>query len=392
MDNKIAVDRRSLSLEGFLLADAILATPGPLPYLKEELNLPGNPEEIFYLNKTTSVLKDALHSFMGAPITKEHPDAMLDSDNARFYAIGSVVTEPRIDAKGNVRATVRIYDRDTVNKIRSGEDELSPGFTYELGNTSEKGGDISKMHVNHVAVVQKGRAGPPVKVLDHLPTKIEVLQMEDATDNSQSKPVDMSAFADAMKQAFDSALEQKATPGADLEKVKNEIFDHFSEKMKPVMDTMIGFNQAQEKAAAEAQAAADAQAQKTAIDSAVNDAVMQERKKYALALEAATVNSELAVNELIEMAPRDILTRAIGDSFPVNDSMSDDMLHGLLKGIVATKASAPAQATDAGGSVMPPPPAFPSLAAQEAFFSTNKNTVNVEKYQKRFAASMPGGK
>lgn len=146
---------------GYLRADAFIARVGIQEYsdgaggVRRELRL---PDEVFD--------GEALESFVGVPVTDDHPGAMLDTQNARAHARGNVST-PRAD--GNfVRADVLVTDADLIAKMKSGKTQLSCGYSCDLDETPGvwrgQQYDATQRNIrgNHVAVVDRGRAGPDV--------------------------------------------------------------------------------------------------------------------------------------------------------------------------------------------------------------------------------------
>ena len=101
---------------------------------------------------------DSLNTLAGVPITDGH-NGIITSNNAKGI-IGTVLS-PGIKAEGNVVADVIIHDVNKLGKKR----ELSLGYTCDINNTpGEYNGqryDCMQLSIryNHLAVVNKGRAG-----------------------------------------------------------------------------------------------------------------------------------------------------------------------------------------------------------------------------------------
>lgn len=150
---------------GFLRCPGRITRTGVFAYrdaagkVRNELRL---PVEVFDA--------ESLRSFGLAPLTNNHPPENLDVTNTRKYQVGTVA-EPKADG-GFVAATVQITDADAIAAVESGKQELSCGYVCDLdfspGVTAGIEGipdglrfDAIQRQIrgNHVAIVEKGRAG-----------------------------------------------------------------------------------------------------------------------------------------------------------------------------------------------------------------------------------------
>lgn len=118
---------------------------------------------------------NALDSFSMAPVTDDHPPAMLTVENAREYSRGHLSETVKRD--GNfVRASMLITDAALIAKMENGKKQISCGYVCDLemksGEYRGQKFDAIQRNIrgNHVAVVDTGRAGPDVCVrMDALP-------------------------------------------------------------------------------------------------------------------------------------------------------------------------------------------------------------------------------
>ncbi len=121
------------------------------------------PDEVFKA--------DSLDSLGGAVVTQDHPPAMINPENAREFAVGSVGTDVRKDGT-HVVATVTLFDRAAIDAAESGDQrEVSCGYHCALevkSGTHPKFGryDVIQRNIryNHVAILGKGRAGSDVRL------------------------------------------------------------------------------------------------------------------------------------------------------------------------------------------------------------------------------------
>lgn len=112
---------------------------------------------------------DALASFGLVPLTNDHPPSGLDAKNTTKYAVGVVAADVRRDAD-KVRASLSVWDAETIDAMKRGKVELSCGYNCDLEMTAgEHNGehyDAIQRNIrgNHVALVDRGRAGPEVRI------------------------------------------------------------------------------------------------------------------------------------------------------------------------------------------------------------------------------------
>lgn len=125
------------------------------------------PEEVF------SAL--SLASWGLKPFTNDHPPDFVGAHNWGQYAVGVVADDAtRVaapDGDDYVEVTIVVYGWDALVAIRGGKLELSAGYTAKL--VQKKGRDSkgreylfwqTEIWINHLSLVDRGRAGPLAKV------------------------------------------------------------------------------------------------------------------------------------------------------------------------------------------------------------------------------------
>lgn len=157
----------SITPEGYLEADALLARDGLLTYSD------GKTEWTEY--RPRAELEAAIPSFSLAPITDDHPAKMLDAKTWSKFARGIGHGNMTIEVHNGTayqRERLRIADAELVRKIQSGEQcEVSIGFVSDVVPTDGQFEGIkcdavqTKMTGNHKAIVVRGRAGPICRVM-----------------------------------------------------------------------------------------------------------------------------------------------------------------------------------------------------------------------------------
>lgn len=158
--------------DGYLVADARIARTGVQAYLGSEVGKPDMAMVRVYRPGAEVFADDTLKSAAHRPVTNDHPPEMVTSDNWKQYAVGQ--TGDEIAGEGIfIRVPLMVSDEATIKDIEAGKQELSAGYTCDLdftaGNTptGEAYDAIQKnIRINHVAIVQRGRAGSKVRIGD----------------------------------------------------------------------------------------------------------------------------------------------------------------------------------------------------------------------------------
>lgn len=165
LDRGIALQKPTKLSNGWLRIDGRITRTGVFTYrlpdgkLRRELRL---PEEVFKA--------DTMQSFALVPVTDEHPPAFLDATNTKEYARGSVAGTLRQDGQF-VAGEMLVTDADLIAKLEGGKArEISCGYTCDLeespGELNGERYDAIQRNIrgNHVAIVERGRAGPEARV------------------------------------------------------------------------------------------------------------------------------------------------------------------------------------------------------------------------------------
>ncbi|WP_201262186.1 DUF2213 domain-containing protein [Lysinibacillus mangiferihumi] len=150
--------------EGYLTVNVPITRPGVFPYQRQDGTVQMEaklPEDIFS-DRT-------IYSARSKPVTDGHPNEPVTIDNYQTYAKGMSHTDSRVeDFKLYISLTVT--DKTLIEKIHDGYNEISIGFLSDV--VAESGiynGDQYEyvqrnVEINHIAIVEKGRAGPEVAI------------------------------------------------------------------------------------------------------------------------------------------------------------------------------------------------------------------------------------
>lgn len=156
--------------EGFLICkDVPIARTGTQQYRGCEF---GGPvaDGIYNVQRPEAEVFDraAVASFEGKPVCDEHPEEDVTPDNYGRYMKGVCrdVRRGDGDLSNCLVADLLIYDADLIGKIEAGKREISCGYDCLWNPTSDSSYDQLEIRGNHVAVVDRGRAGHKVAIRD----------------------------------------------------------------------------------------------------------------------------------------------------------------------------------------------------------------------------------
>lgn len=228
---------RTYTDEGFLQVPARISRTGIQDYLAVEMGLSDRePTDIVkvYRPEEEVFADNSLSSFANKPVTDNHPPELVNAKNSKQYSVG--FSGPEIMKDGMfVKALLNVTDEDAIKNIESGKVELSNGYTCDIDWTPGVTPDGEQYDAiqrnikgNHIAIVERGRAGASCRVADNLPTGNEVL-MKITIDGVDYEVSDQAAQAvgKLQKQLADA---EEATKEKDAEMKKKE--DETEEKEK----------------------------------------------------------------------------------------------------------------------------------------------------------------
>lgn len=174
--DRLTLDKPRKTADGYLVARARASRSGIYEYSGREIDPKG---ERFAADDTVRVYRpeeevfaaDSVASFLMKPVTNDHPARPVTADNWRDYAKGVVGKALR---DGEFLAfDIVLMDKATIADVESGKRELSNGYASEIEFTPGQTEDgqhfdatMKQIRGNHVAIVDKGRAGPHCRIGD----------------------------------------------------------------------------------------------------------------------------------------------------------------------------------------------------------------------------------
>ncbi|MFL4498458.1 DUF2213 domain-containing protein [Weissella sp. MSCH1] len=325
----------ALTDEGFLFVKAVpIARPGVFPYMtsdgySQQAKL---PDDLFS--------GATINSANGKPITNDHPSEAVTSENIKQYGVGMTMNDAAI-VDNKLAVSMTITDSDTIRDIQNGKRELSIGFATDISpeQGTYNGETYDRVQrdivINHVAIVDKGRAGSSVALnVDSADTPVSYM-----LDSFQTKPGKKIGGNSEMKIKVNGQEIDLTNDGAQAEidtivaglKKSSELTND------EALDTITGLNKQIETLTGERDAL-KAKTEKLVADAADFEATLTEKVKARVELEA-TAKTILGDKADFAGTDRDIKVQVIKavNGVDVADSASDDYVEGAYGVAMATK-------------------------------------------------------
>lgn len=241
--------QRTYTDEGFLIVPARLARVGIQEYMAVEMGLTDrDPTDIIRVFRSEEEVfkEESLQSFANKPVTDSHPPELVTAANAQKYSkghSGHEVVKDGIFSKTDLHIVVA----DTIAKVESGKVELSNGYTCDIEwnpGVSPEGieFDCSQKNIkgNHIAIVEKGRAGSSCRLADNLPPpKEENLAMAKITiDGVDFEVTDQAMQAVNKLQTRLIDAEEKAQTEEEKKKAAEDEAEEMKKKSEKTTDAL----------------------------------------------------------------------------------------------------------------------------------------------------------
>jgi len=122
--------------------------------------------------------RESMASFAGVPVTIEHPREFITPENWKDYAVGETASEDIVRDGESVKVPFLIRDEGGIKAIEDGKHEVSMGYysmlDFQPGIVPDGQADAGsaydavqrKIRINHLAIVDKARGGPTLRIGD----------------------------------------------------------------------------------------------------------------------------------------------------------------------------------------------------------------------------------
>ena len=195
---------REYTDEGFLKVPARISRTGIQEYFAIEMGLTDRDpkDKVRVYRPEEEVFTDSsLNSFTNKPVTNNHPPELVNTNNSRQYTVGMSGHEVVRDGDF-VKTILHITDAEAISNIEAGKVELSNGYTADIewtpGVTPEgEQYDAVQRNIkgNHIAIVERGRAGPSCRVADNSPESGDLAMPKITIDGVDYEVSDQAAQA-----------------------------------------------------------------------------------------------------------------------------------------------------------------------------------------------------
>ena len=233
--------------EGFLICKNVpIARIGSQDYMGYELGLTGQDAQQLYRAMRTpeEVFSEAaMASFEGKPVTNDHPPDLIGPDDVGMYEKGHAQNVRKGSGRweGFLLADLHIHSRDLIDAIRAGKREISCGYECEYEDNGDGTFTQRNIRGNHIAVVDKGRAGKMAAILDSNYKNEAVKPPERMTGKMAKISALMKLFGLAVKDKSPDEIEKMAMDAAEAmaeDEIKEPEKDPTSAKDEPYKEKL----------------------------------------------------------------------------------------------------------------------------------------------------------
>lgn len=174
-------EKRSTTPEGFLVChDVPIARTGTQLYIADELLdddgkpvVEAGPDGLIRIERIADEVfrPETLASFEGKPVTINHPDEFVTPENHRALSVGLTQNVRRGQGIEDdlIIADLVITDAKAIEYVNKELPEVSAGYEAVYQQTDVGRGVQREIVGNHVALVERGRAGPRCSIQDKEP-------------------------------------------------------------------------------------------------------------------------------------------------------------------------------------------------------------------------------
>lgn len=322
---------------GFMhVTNVPIARVGVFPYMKADRSIEMEAK------LPTELLSDStVNSANNRPVTNDH-HGLVTKGNATQLAKGFTADNAHVDGN-TLRVDMTIMDGKLIDAINNGKQELSIGFQTNIDQTPGEYNGVAydsvqkDIQINHVAVVNQGRAGHKVRLLGDSAEMIDDDVKEGKTESMEYTKTRLDSVDQTITVAdhdvdavtkLDADNSDKSKKIADL---KNQIAE-----LQKQLDELQGNADESKKDAAKAQAKADSlekenENMKKKYEGDGFDKKVQARLKLMEKAKKFVGDSA----DLNKMSAREMKIAAVKSAKAVNDSINledqtDDYIQALF--------------------------------------------------------------
>ncbi len=281
--------QRVVTDEGYLRVPAHAARTGVQEYLARELGIKdGDPDRMVKVYRPAEEVfaSDSLASYAGADVTDDHPPTLVDSNTYSKYTRGTIIGAGVQDGDF-VKIDMLIKSKDAIASAEAGKVQVSVGYTAQYDadvpdDLKSQGIEFIQrdIKVNHVALVDRARAGAQARIFDGQKEGIKMTTIVLDSKTGRSVEIEDKATATLVSDTI-ATLRKRAEDAeagmAKAEAEKEKMDEDMEEEKKKSSDSAIA---ARVKAIAETK---DAAVKVAGKDFTCDSLVPLEIKRAALA-------------------------------------------------------------------------------------------------------------
>ncbi|KQU22388.1 hypothetical protein ASG61_23065 [Bacillus sp. Leaf75] len=210
--DKALIQDYAETYEGYLTVTVPITRPGVFPYQRQDGTIQMEaklPDEIFS--------DHTINSARSKPVTDDHPNEPVTLKNYSRYAKGLSHTDAVV-RNFKLYVSMTITDEALIQKIRDGKREISIGFLSDVvAESGSYNGESYEyvqrnLEINHIAIVNQGRAGPEVAIRND--SDAWQIENEGGTNNMPTYKIDgkdyevdsaVKSFLEAQQARLDTA-------------------------------------------------------------------------------------------------------------------------------------------------------------------------------------------
>ena len=337
---------------GFLAAPATFTRAGVFYYMDANGSVRAEfrPEEEVFANET-------LESLRMLPVTLDHPPEMINPSNAKQYTVG-FSSEQVLRKADLATGYIKITDENAIGAVENGDaQELSCGYTADLEvvegiwNGIKYDGIQRNIRYNHVAIVERGRAGAQCRIkTDSADVRINSCEPVNNRRMDSMKIIKLDGIDfELPENSYQAVAKELARRDASEEEMKKKI-DEYKKKIKDIEAEM-------EKGKGKEDAlTAETAKLKEELEAARKDANDLERIQKLVASRAELISkAQPFVGEvkLDTLSDLDIKKAVVVAAYPEvkTDELSAERVDGMFEGAVMFASKVVANQAKADSSV-----------------------------------------
>lgn len=242
-----ATDKKEIDHNDFwYIKDNPLSKVGVFPYLGRQISADLEPDKIYQVLRPEEELnnEETLNSFKLVPIVDDH--TMLGTREgmqpAEEKGVHGVIGDDVYYKDGIIYGDLKIFSETLKEEIENGKKELSMGYfcDYEIKEGELDGEPYQaiqrNLRINHVALVQEGRMGADVRVMDRKITFDsikEIKEIEKMSKKLQKRSLGKSALDEDIEE-ITKTEDECETQDEDVD--KRQLIDEIGGILKDKVD------------------------------------------------------------------------------------------------------------------------------------------------------------